>query len=125
MPAILEPAMSTAPDASPSSLSDSDYQRLAHEAFARVEAAIDRWLEDDVIDIDIQRTGGLMELTLPGGSKLVLNMQPPLHELWLAARSRGYHFRWTGDRWVDRDGHEFFATLGEAASQQGGRPLAF
>jgi CyaY protein len=109
----------------PSSLSDSDYLRLAHEAFARVEAAIDGWLQQDVVDIDINRVGGLLELTLPDQSKLVLNMQPPLHELWLAARSRGYHFKRVGERWIDRDGLEFFDTLSACASQQAGQPLRF
>ena len=120
---IVEPAMNS--PATPSPLSDSDYQRLAHEALARVESTVDRWLEEDVVDIDTQRTGGLLELTLPDRSKLVLNMQPPLHELWLAARARGYHFRWAGDRWLDRDGQEFFEVLSDCASAQAGRPLRF
>ena len=111
--------------ATSSALTDSEYQRLAHEAFARVEAAVDRWLEDDVVDIDSQRTGGLLELTMPDRTKLVLNMQPPLHELWLAAKARGYHFRWAGDRWLDREGLEFFEVLGECASAQAGRTLRF
>lgn len=109
----------------PSSLSDSDYLRLAHEAFARVEATIDRWLQQDVVDIDINRVGSLLELTLPDQSKLVINMQPPLHELWLAGRARGYHFKRVGDRWIDREGLEFFETLSACASQQAGRPLQF
>jgi CyaY protein len=125
MPAIVDSAMTTPSEPAPASLSDSAYLRLAHEAFARVEAVVDRWLQLDVVDIDINRVGSLLELTLPDQSKLVLNMQPPLHELWLAARSRGYHFKWTGDRWVDRDGLEFFDTLGACASQQAGMTLAF
>jgi len=106
-------------------MSDADYQRLAGEALARVEAAVDRWLEDDVIDIDAQRSGGLLELTLPDRSKLVINLQPPLHELWLAAKARGYHFRWSGQGWVDREGLEFFDVLSQAVSAQAGRPLQF
>ena len=50
-----------------------------------IETTADRWLEDDVIDIDVHRTGGLIELSFPGGSKIVINTQPPLHELWLGA----------------------------------------
>ena len=46
-----------------------------------------------MIDIDSQRTGGLLELSFPDGSKIVVNTQPPLHELWLAARAGGYHFK--------------------------------
>ena len=93
---------------------------------AGIEAQVDRWLEDDVVDIDAARTGGLLELTLPDRSKLVINTQPPLHELWLAARRGGYHFKCVGGRWLDtREGQEFFALLSACASEQAGRPLSF
>jgi CyaY protein len=79
-----------------------------------------------VVDIDSQRTGGLLELSFPDGSKIVVNTQPPLHELWLAARSAGRHFRHEAGRWVDtRDGTEFLAALSQHASEQAGRALRF
>jgi CyaY protein len=79
-----------------------------------------------VIDIDSQRTGGLLELSFPTGSKIVVNTQPPLHELWLAARAGGYHFKWAEGVWRDtRDGMEFFARLSQEASAQSGRSLDF
>ena len=107
-------------------LSDAEYHRLAGEALARVEATIDRWLQDDVIDIDANRTGGLLELAFPGGSKIVINTQPPLHEIWLAARAGGYHFKRVNGAWRDtKDGMEFFERLSREACVQGGKPLAF
>jgi CyaY protein len=116
--------MSTAP-AKPT-LSDIDYQRETTTLLARVEAAADRWLQDDVIDIDTHRTGGLLELSFPNGSKIIVNTQPPLQEVWLAARGGGFHFRWVDGQWCDtRDGSEFIAVLSHHASTQGGRPLAF
>jgi CyaY protein len=109
-----------------SALSDADYQRETAALLARIEAAADRWLQDDVIDIDTQRTGGLLELSFPDGSKVVVNTQPPLHEVWLAARAGGYHFRWVAGRWLDtRDGSEFLESLSRQASAQGGKPLRF
>ena len=116
--------MSTVPAASP--LTDSEFHQRAQAALAAIEAAVDRWLQDDVIDIDAQRTGGLLELTLPGGSQIVINTQPPLHELWLAARAGGHHYRHVDGRWLDtRDGSEFFAALSQHASAQAGKPLSF
>lgn len=110
----------------PTPLTDSEYHRLSAAALGSIEATVDRWLEDDVIDIDSQRTGGLLELSFPGGSKIIINTQPPLHELWLAARAGGFHYRWQGGRWCDtRDGSEFFAALSAQASAQGGRALRF
>ncbi len=114
------------PSPAPEPLSDSDFHRLSHAVLASIEATVDHWLEDDVIDIDSQRTGGLLELSLPGGSKIIINTQPPLHELWLAARAGGHHYRLLAGQWRDtRDGTEFFAALSQHASAQGGQPLVF
>jgi CyaY protein len=116
--------MSTA--SAPSTLSDAEYHRLSAAVLASVEAAADRMLQDDVIDIDTQRAGGLLELAFPNGSKIIVNTQPPLHELWLAARAGGFHFRHVDGRWIDtRDGGEFFAALSREATAQGGKPLTF
>ena len=107
-------------------LTDSEYQRLTGEVLAQVEATADRLLQDDVVDIDTHRTGGLLELAFPGGSKIVINTQPPLQELWLAARAGGFHYRYDGQRWVDtKDGSEFFAALTRHASAQAGKAVNF
>lgn len=107
-------------------LSDSEYQQITRELFARIEAAADRWLQEELADIDSQRTGGLLELLFPDGSKIVVNTQPPLHEVWLASRAGGYHYRWLDGRWLDtRDDSEFFAALARHASAQAGVPLTF
>ena len=110
------------------SLPDAQYHAKAHALLDRIEAQVDAWLDGDVVDIDSQRTGGLLELSLPGpgkGSKIVINTQPPLQEVWLAARSGGYHFKWDGSQWLDREGHEFCARLSHCASEQAGLALTF
>ena len=112
------------PPATP--ISDSEFSRLSQAALAAIEASVHQWLDDDVIDIDSQRTGGLLELSLPGGSKIVVNTQPPLHELWLAAKAGGHHYRHVAGCWLDtRDGSEFFASLSRHASAQAGQTLLF
>lgn len=112
------------PEATP--LSDSEFNRLTSEVLAVIEATVDRWLDADIVDIDSQRTGGLLELTLPNHSKIILNTQPPLHELWLAARGGGHHYRHVAGRWLDtRDSSEFFAALSQHASAQAGQALRF
>lgn len=116
--------MNPCPEATP--LSDAEYQRLPGQVLAAIEAATDRWLQADVIDIDSQRTGGLLELVFPDDSRIVVNTQPPLQELWLAARAGGYHYRHVAGRWLDtRDGSEFFTALSKHASTQGGCALQF
>lgn len=110
----------------PTPLTDAQFHTLASRVLASIEATVDQWLQDDVVDIDAHRTGGLLELSFPNGGKLVLNTQPPLHELWLAARSGGYHYKHVDGRWLDtREGREFFDTLSTCASEQAGLALCF
>ncbi|HET6600275.1 MAG TPA: iron donor protein CyaY [Burkholderiaceae bacterium] len=107
-------------------MTDSEYHARADALLASVEATVDAWLENDVVDIDTHRTGGLLELGFANGSKIVLNTQPPLHELWLAARTGGFHFRFASGAWRDtRDGREIFDALSACASDQASQPLRF
>lgn len=116
--------MSTA--AAPTALTNLQYQEETSALLARIEATTDRWLQDDVVDIDTQRTGGLLEMSFPDNSKIIVNTQPPLHEVWLAARAGGYHYRWQDGAWRDtRDGSEFFTVLSRNATAQAGQPLSF
>ena len=112
---------------SPYGLSDAQYDAAIRAALLRIESTVDRWLEEDVVDIDTARTGGMLTMTLPNRSQLIVNAQPPLHELWLAARRGGFHFRLDGEGlWRDtRSGDEFFALLSACASEQAGQALAF
>lgn len=107
-------------------MTDREYASRTSAVLARIEAIVDRWLDDDVIDIDTHRTGGLLELEFPNGTKIVLNTQPPLQELWLAAPSGGRHFHCVEGRWIDtRDQQEFFKALSTSASEQAGQQLEF
>jgi CyaY protein len=107
-------------------MSDSDFQARAGAVLGSLEARVDAWLQDDLVDIDTQRSGGLLEMSFPNGTKIIVNTQPPLQELWLAARSGGYHFRYADGRWCDtRDGRDFFESLSACASEQAGRTLVF
>ena len=116
--------MSAAPAATP--LSDADYQARTRAVLDGIEAKVDRWLDEDVIDIDSHRSGGLLELSFPNDSKIVINTQPPLQEIWLAARGGGFHFRFCDGAWLDtKTSVEFHALLAREAAAQGGRTLDF
>ena len=115
--------MSTAATTTP--LSDLEYRRITSAILSNVEATVDAWLEADLIDIDTRRSGGLLELVFPNSSHIVINTQPPLQELWMAARSGGFHYRHAEGRWLDREGREFFKALSACASEQAGQALKF
>ncbi len=117
----------TMPAAAPHTpMSDAEFREVAGGVLAGIEATVDRWLQNDVIDIDANRTGGMLELSFPNGSKIVVNTQPPLQELWLAARRGGFHFKHVDGEWRDtRNDGDFHAVLSACASEQGGKTLAF
>lgn len=107
-------------------MSDTDYLLAAEALLADVEAACDRINDATDADLDNQRVGGMITLTLPNRSQIVINLQKPLQEVWLAARDGGYHYRLQSGCWLDsKSGEEFWATLSRCASDQTGLSLTF
>lgn len=119
--------MSTTQLPAADALSDQAYRLAADQTLSLIEQTIDRWLEEDTVDVDCARSGGMLTLTLPDRSQVIVNTQPPLKELWIAARSGGYHFKWMGGQtWLDtKSARPFMDVLGECLSQQSGRALSF
>lgn len=107
-------------------MTDLEYQDHAEALLRRVELACDRINEDTDADIDNQRVGGMVTLSFPDRSQIVVNLQKPLHEVWMATRAGGFHYRFDGARWLDtKTASEFFADLARHASAQAGQPLDF
>jgi CyaY protein len=107
-------------------MTDLEYQDKAEALLARIEAGCDRLNDGTDADIDNQRVGGMVTLTFANGSQIIVNLQKPLHEVWMAARAGGFHYKFDGTRWMDTKGNgEFFANLERYAGEQAGRPLAF
>lgn len=107
-------------------MTDTEYMDRAEAALAAIERACDRINDATDADLDNQRVGGMITISFQNGSQLIVNLQKPLQEIWLAARSGGYHYRHDGQAWVDtKTGEEFFDNLSREASRQAGQPLAF
>ena len=107
-------------------MTDPEYMDRAEAALAAIERGCDRINDATDADIDNQRVGGMITITCRNGSQLIINLQKPLHEIWLAARSGGYHYRHDGQAWVDtKTGAEFFAQLSREATAQAGQALSF
>lgn len=107
-------------------MTDLEYMDRAEAVLKQVELACDRINEDTDADIDNQRVGGMITIVFRNQSQIVINLQKPLHEIWMAARSGGYHYRFDGNAWMDTKGAgEFFAHLQREASSQAGMPLLF
>ncbi len=107
-------------------MTDPEFMDLAERVLKAVEASCDRINDKTSADIDNQRSGGMITLAFANRSQIVINLQKPLHEIWLAARCGGFHYRYDGTRWLDTKGEgEFFASLSRYASEQAGQTLTF
>ena len=107
-------------------MTDLEYLDRADQLLMAVEKACDRINDATDADLDAQRVGGMVTLVFPNRSQIVLNQQKPLHEIWLAARAGGFHFKFDGQAWQDTKGNgEFFALLSRFASEQSGLALQF
>lgn len=107
-------------------MTDLEFMDRAEQLLRAVESSCDRINEQTDADIDNQRVGGMVTLVFHNGSQIIVNLQKPLHEVWLAARSGGYHFKQVDGRWTDTKGQgEFFEQLSRDASAQAGLALRF
>lgn len=102
-------------------MEESAFNALAEAELARIEAA----LESCGAELDIETMpGGVLEIEFDNGSKMVINRHSAAREIWVAAKSGGFHFRPDAGRWVaTRDGAELYAMLSRLVSEQSGSPV--
>ncbi|CAN7250130.1 iron donor protein CyaY [Acidovorax sp. Leaf78] len=107
-------------------MTDLEFLDHAEKLLLAVERSCDRINDDTDADVDAQRSGGMVTLTFPNRTQIVINLQRPLHEVWMAAKSGGYHYKFDGTAWHDTKGAgDFFACLTRDATQQSGMALQF
>ena len=107
-------------------MTDPEYMDRAEAALRRIEAACDAINEATDADVDNQRVGGMVTLTFRNGTQIVVNLQKPLHEIWMASKAGGFHYRFDGTNWLDTKGNgELFSNLSRQASDQARQPLEF
>ena len=102
-------------------MTDSEFNTLAEAALQRIEAG----LEASAADLDFEMaSAGVLEIEFADGSKIIVNRHGAAQQLWVAAQSGGFHYRWDGDAWRDtRDHSELMAALSARVSAQAGQPV--
>ena len=102
-------------------MNESDFHRAVDAVLARIENAAEA---TDSIDVELE--AGILTLTGQDGARVIVNRQTPNREIWVAARSGGFHFRHDGGAWRDtRSGEELFASLVRIVEAQSGEALRF
>jgi CyaY protein len=99
-------------------MTESEYTLLADATLRKLEQAIEH-AEGD-FDYEFS-AGGILEIEFANGSVIVVNKQAAAQEIWVAAKSGGFHFRRDGNDWRDtRSKEELFSALSRFASEQSG-----
>ena len=107
-------------------MTDLEFLDTAERLLSRIEGSCDRINDETDADIDNQRVGGMITITFSNRSQIIVNLQKPLHEVWLAAKSGGYHYKFKEGQWQDTKGQgEFWHRLSMDASEQSGLSLHF
>jgi len=99
-------------------MTESEYTLLADDTLRKLEHAIER--ADGDFDFEFP-SGGILEIEFADDSVIVVNKQAAVQEIWVAAKSGGFHFRWDGSVWRDtRSNEELFSALSRFATEQSG-----
>lgn len=102
-------------------MTESEFSEIADETLAHIERSV----EECGADVDIElKEGGVLELEFEDGSKIIINRHAAAQEIWVAARSGGFHFRHTAEGWRNtRDDEDLYVALERYIGQQAGMPV--
>lgn len=101
-------------------MTESEFILHTERLFTHIEDQIDEggW------DLDCQLSGNVLTIEADDGTQIIVNRHTPNQELWIAAKSGGYHFVEKNGQWLStRDDSEFFAVLNEALSMASGETI--
>lgn len=102
-------------------MNETEFHAAVDAVLARIESAVE---EADALDCDLE--AGILTISCPDGSRVIVNRQTPNREIWVAARSGGHHFTAREGAWRDtRSGEELFAALARVVKAQSGAELRF
>ncbi|HBI84490.1 iron donor protein CyaY [Orrella sp. NBD-18] len=105
-------------------MNDTEFHARATAILDAIEAQADHWFEDLDLDVETARQGNVLNLIFENGHQVVINSQAPLQEMWLAARSGGFHYRFDGQHWKDtRGGADLHDALSKICSDATGQAL--
>jgi len=110
-------------------IDDKQFYEQGSHLLQSIELALETADDELDLDLDVERQGGnVINIRFRDKSVIVVNTQAPLHEIWVAAKSGGYHYRWAGTMaqplWLDtKTGRELLNDLSQFATAQAGKAI--
>jgi CyaY protein len=106
-------------------MTESEFLAMAEATLDGIEAALERASAVSELDVECSRSGNVLEIEfIDSGSKIIVNSQAPMQEIWVAAKSGGFHYKCEDGHWMNtRDKSELYSALSKMVSEQGGVEL--
>ncbi|SSY81112.1 iron donor protein CyaY [Alysiella crassa] len=100
-------------------MTETEFLQHSDALFAHIEDALEAY------DFDCVPAGNVLTIEADNGVQIIVNRHTPNQELWIAAKSGGYHFAEKDGVWFStREQREFFDVLNEALSAASGETVA-
>jgi CyaY protein len=105
-------------------MDEKTYRLLVDATLKHIDAAFEP-VDPDLAECSLSQ--GALTIVFPGGLRAIVSPQPPVRQMWLAFRDRGYHFNWDGERWLDDKGEglDLYGVVAEITRQMTGQDVAF
>ncbi len=105
-------------------MTESEFLVLADRTLSVIAAALEQAADTGELDVECDRSGNVLDIEFDTSSKIIVNSQAPMQEIWVAAKSGGFHYKREAGQWINtRDGSELFASLSKMVSEQAGTAL--
>lgn len=105
-------------------MTETEFLERSSAILDSLESQSDDWVSLFDLDIEAHRSGNVLTLIFDDAIHVVINSQAPMQEMWVAARSGGFHYRFDGTRWQDtRGGPELAEALSQICSEASGHPI--
>jgi CyaY protein len=99
-----------------------------HDLVDATQQALEDIFDESDLDLDLENSAGVLTVKFENGSQLIFSRQEPLRQLWLAARSGGFHFDYDEEhaRWACDSSDELLSEmLARITLEQAGVELDF
>lgn len=105
-------------------MTETEFHERISSILDSIEASADDWFEKLDVDVDTKREANVLNLLFDNRVPVVINSQAPMQELWVAAPSGGFHYRFDGQHWKDtRGGPDLHQALSQIFSTATGHTI--
>lgn len=105
-------------------MTETEFLALVEQVLDSIESQADDWMASLDVDIEASRSGNVLTLVFEDGTHVVVNSQAAMQEIWVAARSGGFHYRYENGQWINtRGGPDLHDALSQICSEAAGVPV--